>query len=164
MLYFIVGKEPNEQEFPWHVGGNIPRLGKVDKIYADGHELEHLQRLGYALDNTNGDVTLHGDRANSVLRALRLHTNSKTETPAPSVALGDIVSLNWNDGYAHATVTQVHKDGSVDLLRPYVHTSDVSYAGRHKDSSSVLAYLGFEEIKDLKPERLILVRKAPVPR
>ena len=164
MLYFVVGREPNEQEFPWHVGGNIPRLGKVDKIYADGHELEHLQLLGFALDNTNGNVSLFGDRANSALRAMRLHAHSKTETPPVCVALGDVVSLKWNDGYDYATVTQVHKDGTVDLLRPYVHTSDVSYAGRHKDSSSVLAYLGFEEVKDIKPERLVLVRKAPVPR
>ncbi len=163
MLYFMVGREPNEQEFPWHVGGNIPRLGKVDKIYADGHELQHLQRLGFAIGN-NVSVTFHGDRANSVLRAMRLHAQSKTETPPVCVALGDVVSLNWNDGYCHATVTQVHKDGTVDLLRPYVHTSDTSYSGRHKDSSSVLAYLGFEEVRDIKPERLTLVRKAPVPR
>jgi hypothetical protein len=163
MLYFIVGKEPNEQEFPWHVGGNIPRLGKVDKIYADGHELQHLQRLGFAIESEI-DVTIVGDRANSALRALRLHAQSKTETPAVPIGLGDVVSFNWNDAYHHATVTQVHKDGTVDLLRPYVHTSDVSYSGRHKDSSSVLSYLGFEEVKDIKPERLTLVRKAPVPR
>lgn len=163
MLYFIVGKGANEQEFPWHVGGNIPRLGKVDKIYADGHELQHLQRLGFAIESEI-DVTIVGDRANSALRALRLHAQSKTETPPVRVALGDVVSLNWNDGYSHATVTQVHKDGTVDLLRPYVHTSDTSYSGRHKDSSSVLAYLGFEAITDIKPERLTLLRKAPVPK
>ena len=163
MLYFIVGKGANEQEFPWHVGGNIPRLGKVDKIYADGDELVHLQRLGFAIESEI-DVTIVGDRANSALRALRLHAQSKTETPPVRVALGDVVSLNWNDGYSHATVTQVHKDGSVDLLRPYVHTSDTSYSGRHNGSSSVLAYLGFEDIRDIKPERLTLVRKAPVPK
>lgn len=164
MLYFIVGKGANEQEFPWHVGGNIPRLGKVDKIYADGHELQHLQRLGFAIERTTGGAQLFGDCANSALRALRLHAQSKTETPAVPIGLGDVVSFNWNDAYHHATVTQVHKDGTVDLLRPYVHTSDVSYSGRHKDSSSVLAYLGFEEVKDIKPERLTLVRKAPPPR
>lgn len=163
MLYFVVGKEPNEQEFSWHVGANIPRLGKVDKIYADGHELLHLQRLGFAIES-EVDVQLIGDRANSALRALRLHAHSKTETPPVRVALGDVVSLNWDDGYCHATVTQVHQDGTVDLLRPYVHTSDTSYSGRHKDSSSVLAYLGFEEVKDIKPERLTLVRKAPIPK
>lgn len=164
MLYFIVGKEPNEQEFPWHVGGNIPRLGKVDSIYADGHELEHLQRLGFAL-NAYGNVKLFGHRANSALRAMRLHASSKTETPAPMIGLGDVVTFSWNDGvYSSATVTQVHKDGTVDLLRPYVHTSDVSYSGRREGSSSLLAYLGFEEIKDLNPERLTLVRKAPVPK
>ena len=80
------------------------------------------------------------------------------------IGLGDVVSFSWNDGYNDCTVTQVHKDGTVDILRPYVHTSDVSYSGRHEGSSSVLAYLGFEEMRNLKPERLTLVRKAPVPR
>lgn len=77
------------------------------------------------------------------------------------IGLGDVVTFDWNDGYHDATVTQVHKDGTVDLLRPYVHISDVSYAGRLEGSSSVLAYLGFEQIPNINPTRLKLVRKGP---
>lgn len=73
MLYFVTGKEPNQQEYAWHVGEGIPRIASVDHIYADGHELEHLQSLGFAVDNVNGNVKLYGDRANAALRALRLN-------------------------------------------------------------------------------------------
>jgi hypothetical protein len=152
MLYFIVGKEPNEQEFPWHVGGNIPRLGKVDHIYADGHELEHLQRIGFALDNTNGNVRLYGDRANSALRALRLHANSKTETPQPEIGLGDVVKCG-EGAYMTATVCKVNEDGTVDLFRPYTHTADFSYTG------GVICYVGIEDIKSANPARLTLIEK-----
>jgi hypothetical protein len=72
MLYFVIGTEPNQQEFSWHVGEGIPRISKVEHIYADGHELEYLQRLGFGVDNTNGNVKLYGDRAMSALRAMRL--------------------------------------------------------------------------------------------
>ena len=151
MLYFIVGNEPNEQEFPWHVGGNIPRLGKVDRIYADGHELEHLQRLGFAIES-EVDVTFIGDRANSVLRALRLHAHSKTETPKPEIGLGDVVKCS-EGAYMTATVCKVNEDGTVDLFRPYTHTADFSYTG------GVICYVGIEEIKSANPARLTLVEK-----
>lgn len=75
------------------------------------------------------------------------------------IELGDVVSFGWNDGYGVATVTQVHKDGTVDLLRPYIHTSDFSCSGRHPGSSSVLAYIGFEECKDINPIKLELLSK-----
>jgi len=71
MLYFVIGKEPNEQEITWHVGGGLPRIARVDKIYADGHELQYLQSLGFASDKTNGYTTFHGEQANQVLRAMR---------------------------------------------------------------------------------------------
>jgi len=76
MLYFVVGKEPNEREFSWHVGEGIPRIAGVDHIYADGHELKHLQNLGFAVDNVNGSVKLYGDRATAALRAMRLHATT----------------------------------------------------------------------------------------
>lgn len=152
MLYFVVGKEPNEQEFPWHVGGNIPRLGKVDKIYADGHELQYLQRLGFAIESEI-DVTIVGDRANSALRALRLHSQSKTETPKPPIGLGDIVKCGDGGAYMTATVCKVNEDGTVDLFRPYTHTADFSYTG------GVICYVGIEDIKSVNPERLTLIQK-----
>lgn len=154
MLYFIVGKDPNEQEFPWHVGGAIPRLGKVNKIYADGHELEHLQRLGFGLSSTS-NVELFGDRANSALRALRLHAASKTETPKvekPRIELGDVVSMN--DGpFMDCTVCKVNEDGTVNLFRPYVHTADFSYTG------GVICYVGIENINSVNPANLNLIQK-----
>lgn len=77
MLYFVVGTEPNEQEFSWHVGEGIPRIAKVDQIHADGHELKHLQSLGFAVDNDGGTVKLYNHRAMAALRAMRLHAASE---------------------------------------------------------------------------------------
>jgi len=77
---------------------------------------------------------------------------------AKDLGLGDIVVLGVG-GYNVATVTQVHKDGTVDLLRPYVHTGDVSYSGNAEGSSRVLAYLGFEEIKNINPNHLDRLQK-----
>lgn len=79
------------------------------------------------------------------------------------VNLGDIVSLGWSDGYDTATVVQVHKDGTVDLFRPYTHTSDFSCSGREAGSLSVIPYVGYEEIKNVNPERIKVVRKNKIP-
>lgn len=81
-----------------------------------------------------------------------------------NIGLGDIVSLGWVDGYDTATVVQVHTDGTVDLFRPYTHTSDFSCAGREKGSLSVIPYVGFEEIKLVNPDRLKVIRKSVKPR
>lgn len=75
------------------------------------------------------------------------------------IGLGDVVVMGFSGGYNIATVTQVHEDGTVDLLRPYVHTGDVGYAGSEKGSTRVLGYLGFEEIKKLNPKNLDRLRK-----
>jgi len=74
------------------------------------------------------------------------------------IGLGDIVALGEGE-YTFSTVTQVHQDGTVDLLRPYVHTGDFSCAGSDKGSSRVLAYLGFEEVKRVNPTHLKVFRK-----
>ncbi len=75
------------------------------------------------------------------------------------LGLGDIVSHQWETGYDNGTVCQVHKDGTVDVFRPYVHTSDFSCGGRHEGSESIIPYIGIETIKDLNPKNLKLVRK-----
>ncbi len=75
-----------------------------------------------------------------------------------SIGLGDIVSLGWEDGYSTATVSHVHKDGTVDVFRPYTHTADFSCAGRD-DSTAVICYVGIEEVKGVNPARLKLLRK-----
>lgn len=80
-----------------------------------------------------------------------------------NIGLGDIVSLGWVDGYDTATVVQVHKDGTVDLFRPYTHTSDFSCTGREEGSLSVIHYVGYEEIKLVNPDRLKVVRKNTIP-
>ncbi len=77
------------------------------------------------------------------------------------LGLGDIVDLGWKDGHSNATVTQVHADGTVDLLRVYVHTSDFLCSGRRKDSHSLLAWIGFEEIRDVDPKHYKCVRRNP---
>ncbi len=75
-----------------------------------------------------------------------------------SIGLGDIVSLGWEDGYSSATVSHVHRDGTVDLFRPYTATADFSCAGRD-NSTAVICYVGIEEVKGVNPERLKLLRK-----
>lgn len=68
MLYFIYGRD--NQEITWHVGGGLPRITEVNAIYADGHELEYIQRLGFRLDADEPGY-LRGARANACLRAMR---------------------------------------------------------------------------------------------
>lgn len=80
-----------------------------------------------------------------------------TETVA---GLGDVVSLQWTDGYADGTVSQVHKDGTIDVFRPYTHASDFSVAGREEGSLRLMCYVGVEEVKNISPERVTVLRKA----
>lgn len=81
----------------------------------------------------------------------------------PFIGLGDVVSFNWKDGYDSGTVCQVHKDGTVDIFRPFTHASDFSCAGRHEGSLSLSCYVGVETVKDINPERLKVVRKNTTP-
>jgi hypothetical protein len=77
-----------------------------------------------------------------------------------SIGLGDVVSLQWSDGYDNGTVCQVHKDGTIDVFRPYVHAADFSCAGTYEGSSSVICYIGTETSKGINPERVKLLRKS----
>lgn len=74
------------------------------------------------------------------------------------IGLGDIVRMSLEEGYSDATVIAVHPNGEVDVFRPYVHTSDFSYGGKD-GRSELLAYLGFERVDCVNPERLKLLRK-----
>jgi hypothetical protein len=76
-----------------------------------------------------------------------------------SIGLGDVVSFKWNDGYDCGTVCQVHKDGTVDVFRPYTASADFSCAGRHEGSTSVICYIGTETVRDIGTDRLVLLRK-----
>ena len=75
------------------------------------------------------------------------------------IELGDVVKLGWGQGYDTCTVSQVHKDGTMDLFRPYTATADFSCAGREEGSSAVICYVGIEEVKGVNPDRLKLLRK-----
>lgn len=81
------------------------------------------------------------------------------------LGLGDIVSYQWADdtGYDHGTVCQVHKDGTVDIFRPYIHAVDFSYAGDHEGSSKCITYIGHDLAKNVDPKtaKLKLLRKHP---
>ncbi len=77
------------------------------------------------------------------------------------IGLGDVIRFSSADVYDDATVVQVHKDGTVDLIRPYIHLADFSMTGRLEGSSSVIHYFGFEEIRAVNPKHLTLVRKGP---
>ena len=76
-----------------------------------------------------------------------------------TIGLGDTVSLQWDDGYADGTVCQVHNDGTVDVFRPYTHHAGFSCIGRREGSTSVICYIGTEVVKDIRPDRLALLRK-----
>lgn len=76
-----------------------------------------------------------------------------------TIGLGDVVSLQWSDGYDNGTISQVHKDGTVDVFRPYTHTAGFSCAGREEGSSAVICYLGTETVRGANPERMKLLRK-----
>jgi hypothetical protein len=76
-----------------------------------------------------------------------------------SIGLGDVVSFQWDDGYDQGTVCQIHKNGTVDVFRPYTHANDFSYVGRNEGSLSLICYVGVETVKDINPERLRLLRK-----
>lgn len=80
-----------------------------------------------------------------------------------TIGLGDIVSHNWTGGYGDGTVCQVHKDGSVDVFRPYTHTVDFSCSGRREGSLSLMCYVGVETSKDVDPKHLKLIRKNSTP-
>lgn len=80
-----------------------------------------------------------------------------------TVGLGDVVSFGWTDGYGEGTISQVHKDGTVDVFRPYTHANDFSCAGRHEGSLSLICYVGVETVRDINPDRLKVVRKNTTP-
>ncbi len=77
-----------------------------------------------------------------------------------SINLGDIVELNndSNNPYRHCTVCKVNDDGTVNLFRPYTHTSDFSYTG------GVICYVGIEHIDNVNPSHLRLIEKGKVMR
>lgn len=72
------------------------------------------------------------------------------------IGLGDVVTMGAG---LECTVSQVHKDGTVDLFRVYTHTADFSYAGRQDGSSAVICYIGTENILGVNTKNLKLVSK-----
>lgn len=67
---------------------------------------------------------------------------SVIQTTAMHLQLGDVVRYtdNGDSAYSQATVSQVTPK-YVTLVRPYIHTSDVVYAG-----DRLITYIGQEEI------------------
>jgi len=81
-----------------------------------------------------------------------------------SIGLGDVVSLSMSPGYNVGTVCQVHRDGTVDVFRPYTHTADFSMAGSEEGSSGVICYVGTDIVRHINTDRLTLLHKCPKPR
>lgn len=78
----------------------------------------------------------------------------------PSISLGDTVSLQFASGaFDSGKVVTVHADGTVDVYRVYVHTSDFSYSGTEKGDSCVIAYIGTELVQKVNPSKLKLIEK-----
>jgi hypothetical protein len=74
------------------------------------------------------------------------------------IELGDIVSFGWGDGYDCGTVC-TEKDGKIDIVRPYTHTTDFSSHGNEEGSSAVMCYVGVEYVRSVDPSRVTLLRK-----
>jgi hypothetical protein len=69
----------------------------------------------------------------------------RQSTPEP-LGLGDTVTFPGSTfPYMHCCVTHVHGNGSVNLKRPYVLTTDYS--------------VGFETLEFVDPKRLVLVER-----
>jgi len=76
-----------------------------------------------------------------------------------TIGLGDVVTFVWDDaGYNAGTICKVHKDGSVDVFRPYTHTADFSMSGG-EGATAVLCYVGVETVKNVSPLNFRLLRK-----
>lgn len=96
MLYFITGKKPNQQEITWHVGGGLPRITSVEEIYADGHELEYLLKLGFGDRRDHlGSLRLTGDGAVQCLRVMRAD-KEKTHRPTEVEMIGEAHLPEWH--------------------------------------------------------------------
>lgn len=76
--------------------------------------------------------------------------------------LGDVVDLGFTDGYGTATVYKVCANGDVHICRPYVHVTDVIYAGE-LGSKKLVPYLGVEDFALYNGSSIELVRRNPVP-
>jgi hypothetical protein len=59
-------------------------------------------------------------------------------TPIENVGLGDIIRLGL-DTYDDCTVYRRNSDGSLQVIRPYVHTNDV------ETTAGLIPYIGFED-------------------
>lgn len=89
-----------------------------------------------------------------------------SETPSPNQSelnLGDTVILASDVGktvaYNHMTVKQVNADGTVNLFRPYVATTDFKYTGKNPGDEQVITYIGTETLDNVDPKKLSLVAK-----
>lgn len=67
------------------------------------------------------------------------------------LGLGDVVRLDMGQ-YGDATVRKRNGDGTVVVVRPFIHTGNFEYTG------GVLWYVGIEEVT-LHGAPVILVRK-----
>ena len=80
-----------------------------------------------------------------------MKTEKNFKCLATELRLKDVVRLD-SESYADAVVYAI-KDGKVFLKRPYMHTSEVEYAG-----PLVIAYIGLEDFSvNLESDRRYLV-------
>lgn len=76
---------------------------------------------------------------------------------ASDLRIGDEVKALDGGGYTTATVTGILLNGSVRLVRPYVHTSDFLH------SDGVTPYLGWEEYSIYPSTEVIVLRESTLP-
>ena len=76
------------------------------------------------------------------------------------LGLGDKVRHNGGKpwAYSDSTIVAVFPDGTVDLFRVYVHTSDVCFSGR-EGGSRLIAYTGHEDVRNVNASFYVLVEK-----
>ena len=75
-----------------------------------------------------------------------------SRVPVASLGLGDVIQLDLED-YSFATVRKINPDGSVQVVRPYIHCADFSYTG------GVMTYIGQEDFALLPNGNATLIKK-----
>ena len=75
-----------------------------------------------------------------------------TKISVKDLRLGDIIRLDTQE-YSYATVRCLNENGTVQIVRPYIHCGDFQYTG------GVITYIGTEDFALLPNTDVVLVRR-----
>jgi hypothetical protein len=89
------------------------------------------------------------------------------QTPIKDLQIGDVVNLGLGEGFESSTVVKV-TENYVELVRPYVHTSDFTCLAHlyDEEGEGVIDYIGTERMtlckRDTRPVTLVYRRRIPL--